>query len=1510
MKKNESWKRMVAGVLALTMVTGVAPFEGSGYFFQNDLVKVNAKEYSERYVNITDLQAGDIISESVSVLEYHSDSGSMDDGYTLTLKAGGYTDYSGSIADRDTTLHKDSNYFMESGYGLDGQYSPAYNGKSADSWQVESIDHEAKKLTLTGYSAPESDPEVLKGDNIEFYEYDSDSGVLVAAEKEAASCYKVNSGDRIWEDGSVYVVTENTTFEKRIVIEGSVKLILSDGVTLTAKQGIQVNEGSQFAVYAQSFGEKAGKLFAGTTDGTDTTIARNPENAAIGGNPRTVNGTISIHGGIINARSNAGAAAIGGGQDSILGTLNIYGGDVTASVDDPDYSASIGGGYREVGGTVNIYGGKLTAKNQNQDSRPTTWNVSEDAVIMAGNNAESAEEVSEVGNQYYLCIDAGTVTGERETRKNLKSAVVTVDTANKKVTVTKDDDVVPPEEYTVKFGKDTETATEEFPTEYGTYYAFVSAKEGSENYTGSVKKSFVIAREIDGVKFDKEWTATDSLPTASGNYYLTGDVVLDDRPENSYDKNINIYLNDHSITYNGSGSLVVMNGVYNKSSGFYGGDSTEGNANKIMITNKGRLTYLSGEDQCLTLYKVTVECAGTGAALNGSTTGSKMVMKVGSKLVSTAGNNGDYWAVDCGNGYHLEMAGGEISGFKNAVASNSEGNAFLVTADSKIDGIIRVAKGNKIVFSNDSKLTGDHKMKFAKWLSGTGWVDFSPSEDFPYEFTDGATETEFVCAENGYSAVRNESNNWEALFTDYAISLPESGVITANSDRACENDTVVLAMKAGYALPEGILPVVMNGGKEVAVTANEDGTYSFTMPAGDVTVSVAEDSIAKAEYTITTGENVTSNLEKATVGNKVRLKINIPEKTEENSEKEPAKQAVKEFTVKCGDTVITDGLQKIDYDEYELTMPAGNVTVNVEFADIAEYTVFYFGDDVTEARITSYGLSDESKMEKDVELNGDTAWSMKAEAAEAEKMNIQFKNADGSWTEAKEVSVVTLTDTTTILGNLTDVPGGQCVIVKGDTNLVGVVFNQDEKESTSSKYKFAAKGEKVIAPSADERKGYVFQYWTDQKGNQFKAGAEIATADYDYEVISLNAEWKKSECKVSFAMNGAKEKIADQTVEVGKKAVKPIDPTKEGHAFVKWVVAENSGAYTKGETFDFDKELTGDVTLKAEWKHVHSYGYYTLDAPVFDGAFKDYCTEKYLSAIHVKMCSKWDDYAVEAHQFDKNGKCACGYQKKVEKVKVTIWGNTVEQKQIEKNTAVQLSAPEKDGNKVFWCWGYSYDGSSYKVLCEARNVSVTVPCDLHLHPFYKDPPEEPKPEAKVSVTKTTQGLSFLMQYTLPEGCKATDCVIKVGNNYRIHYFRPYVLSPKSNIVNSFTSLVGKGRDTNYHVFGNPSTWDVMAGKVTVYYDVNDNVIDKIGKAALRDKMYASKGVTVGNTELLVKKASSLGRSGGVYFNLTPSSNTEINYAMGYVNYIDKNGKAQVLKVDPIAATYVNPNLTK
>lgn len=1404
MKKNESWKRMVAGVLALTLVTGVAPLETvPGSFFDYYRVVVNAE---------------DVVN------------------------------YQKASFDRDT-------------------------------------------LTTT------------------FTQVSTDDYVLVSADNTE------------WKNGT-YVVSGEVSIDTRITVSGEVNLVLCDGAKLNANKGITVLEGNTLNIFGQE--NETGALYAYAVeernyDGPE--FEEGNKGAAIGGygGYGSACGKISIHGGNVNTSVNGiyDVCAIGGGYYGKGGIIEIFGGTVIADGSSAASSPGIGG--REDAGTVLITGGNVTAKGGEWSA-----GIGGSFSTPGGNVEIYGGTVTANGSGGGMGIGRGGSSGTYDGSNG------TLKTGNNVV---------------VKGGNSFDDVSK-LDSPYDTRYQCMnSLVRESHTYT------------VADIEFTEPWESTTSLPSSPGNYYLTEDITmnecLSDPPGG-----INIYLNGHKITGPETNVLLGWNNNASDSEtvAFYG----TGQDNEIITGTK--LAYINGGT--LLLHNVMVTGFDSGADLNGGSGHiAKLVMKGGAVIT------GCKTAVKAGNGSAVDIYDGEI--INNQINIIDSPASFNIKGKAVILDTIQL-KNNKITVDDGASLTGNVKIKLSeatdttKPLSGTpysfvsGGADvadgvFSSADNY-YVYIDEndnwvlsvTPETSktvtFFAGEHGISPdkqkvrvgktakepeIKTDSIDWKFagwykneectgtafnfnstiyrhtklyakwIESPYVISLPENGMITANGTRGSENDTVVLRMKSGYTLPEGMVPLVKNGEKEIGVTVNKDGSYSFIMPAGDVEVSVSEESITKAKYTVTTSENITSDTEMTTVGEKVKFKIDVPEN-----------KAVKKFTVKCDGNELSAGLQKIDYDEYELTMPAGNVTVDVEFADIAEYTVIYFGDDISEVRLTSYGLSDESKMEKDVDLNGQTAWSTLAEAAEAENMQFQFKKSDDSWSEPKNIAVIEdinkVTDNLTALEN-----GGKCAVVKGDTNMVGVVFNHDEKESASSIYRFTLNGSKVTAPEAVARKGYEFQYWTDQKGNHYKAGDDVSLADYKGDkVISLNAEWKKSECKLSFAMNGAKEKIADQTLKVGTKAVKPVDPTKEGHAFVKWVVAANSGTYTKGETFDFNKPLTDDVTVKAEWKHVHSYSYYTLDAPVFEGAFKEYCTEKYLSAIHVKMCSKWDDYAVEAHQFDKNGKCACGYQKKVEKVKVTIWGNTVEEKQIDKNTAVQLSAPEKDGNKVFWCWGYSFDGSSYKVLCESRNVSVTVPCDLHLHPFYKDPPEEPKPEAKVSVTKTTQGLSFLMQYKLPEGCKATDCVIKVGNNYRIHYFRPYVLSPKSNIVNSFTSLVGKGRDTNYHVFGNPSTWDVMAGKVTVYYDVNDNVIDKIGKTALRDKMYASKGVTVGNTELLVKKASSLGRSGGVYFNLTPSSRTEINYAMGYVNYIDKNGKSQVLVVDPIAATYDNPNLTK
>ncbi len=52
--------------------------------------------------------------------------------------------------------------------------------------------------------------------------------------------------------------------------------------------------------------------------------------------------------------------------------------------------------------------------------------------------------------------------------------------------------------------------------------------------------------------------------------------------------------------------------------------------------------------------------------------------------------------------------------------------------------------------------------------------------------------------------------------------------------------------------------------------------------------------------------------------------------------------------------------------------------------------------------------------------------------------------------------------------------------------------------------------------------------------------------------------------------------VSSQTIEKGKKAVKPANPTKKGFEFVEWQF--------NGKGFDFNSEISQDITLEAMWK--------------------------------------------------------------------------------------------------------------------------------------------------------------------------------------------------------------------------------------------------------------------------------------------------------------------------------------
>ncbi len=183
-----------------------------------------------------------------------------------------------------------------------------------------------------------------------------------------------------------YVLSSSFSYRERIVISGDVHLILKDGCTLTAEQGIRINTDATLSIYAQSEEE--------TTMGKLVAIETHHDKAAIGGNKNYRAGMLYIHGGNIEATCKDGskyAAGIGGGygdgsgmkaitiyagkvtaQGAYLGAgigggknnnypgiINIYGGTVGST--GGEYGAGIGGGENRAGWNTNIYGGDIRA---------------------------------------------------------------------------------------------------------------------------------------------------------------------------------------------------------------------------------------------------------------------------------------------------------------------------------------------------------------------------------------------------------------------------------------------------------------------------------------------------------------------------------------------------------------------------------------------------------------------------------------------------------------------------------------------------------------------------------------------------------------------------------------------------------------------------------------------------------------------------------------------------------------------------------------------------------------------------------------------------------------------------------------------------------------------------------------------------------------------------------------------------------------------------------------------
>ena len=116
-------------------------------------------------------------------------------------------------------------------------------------------------------------------------------------------------------------------------------------------------------------------------------------------------------------------------------------------------------------------------------------------------------------------------------------------------------------------------------------------------------------------------------------------------------------------------------------------------------------------------------------------------------------------------------------------------------------------------------------------------------------------------------------------------------------------------------------------------------------------------------------------------------------------------------------------------------------------------------------------------------------------------------------------------------------------------------------------------GETVKKPTDPVKEGYIFIGW-ECNGQAFDFSMPIK------ENIKLTAKWQEVKNDVEtftiqFNTNGGST-VQNQVIEKGSKVEKPVDPQKDGYEFKGWFV--------DNKEYDFDKDVTSDLTIEAKWE--------------------------------------------------------------------------------------------------------------------------------------------------------------------------------------------------------------------------------------------------------------------------------------------------------------------------------------
>ena len=706
---------------------------------------------------------------------------------TNTYNVSGITGYANGIV-YDGTFYSASSTSLNLTLGHADREGYAFSGYAAS----------AGTLSGNALTMPANDVTVSAVYEITSLPYIGENG-----EPQSCTQYTALTDEATTLTGWVVVAQDVNMGDTRLAVSGEARLILCDGVTLTVWKGIQLSDGNTLTIYGQT--EGTGKLYAGTTNGEDSTC--DSSNAGIGGNSSQKGGKVTITGGAVTAKGGDYGAGIGGGNTTSGGEVTVNGGTVTAT--GGDYGVGIGGGYNKYNT------GTLTVRFGNADDYLKASSYGGTVKVEAGYCVKYVDGNNTPHNFSGTLTDGqkSDIAGRELSMSTavLHSVTIASTIANGTVTASKD---VAAEGETVELtaAPAADYMLDSFSVQANGEAVTVTnnqfAMPGADVTVGAV---FVAKPNVTYIDY-ANGTATYNTLTPRVYTILTADtatltgwvVVLKD-----------VDMGDTRLEVSGEARLILCDGV-------------------TLTAKKG--IHLTGDNNSLTIYGQT---NGTGKLYAGTTDGEDATcdddnagiggnnsQKVGALTVNggaVTAKGGKHGAGigggDCGAGGEVTVNGGKVEATGYYLGAGIGG-----CYEKYNTGTLTVSFGNADDYLKANSYSGTVKVEDGHCIK---YVD---GNNTPHTFT--GTLTDDQKSDIAGKELRKALN-------PHAVSVTSTyNAAIASPVLAEAGATITLTASAGF----NITGVTATDGTDQSVTVTEGtgddaGKWFFTMPDSDVSVS-------------------------------------------------------------------------------------------------------------------------------------------------------------------------------------------------------------------------------------------------------------------------------------------------------------------------------------------------------------------------------------------------------------------------------------------------------------------------------------------------------------------------------------------------------------------------------------------------------------------------------------------------------------------------------------------------